>query len=43
MKVYGFDFEVLEMVVVGQYFFVRLGDGTLLGCSPEKQVRFLEW
>jgi hypothetical protein len=22
---------------------VKLGDGTLLGCSPEKQVRFLEW
>lgn len=22
---------------------MKLGDGTLLGCSPEKQVRFLEW
>jgi hypothetical protein len=43
VKVYGFDFEVLEMVVAGEYFFLKLGDGAVVGCSPERQVRFLEW
>lgn len=31
------------MVVAGQYFFVKLGDGKVVGCSPEKQVHFLEY
>jgi hypothetical protein len=42
IKVYGFDYEILEMVVAGNYFFVKLGDGMVVGCNIEKQVRFLE-
>jgi hypothetical protein len=33
VKVYGFDFEILEMVVAGRYFFLKLGDGKIVGCS----------
>lgn len=33
VKVYGFDHEVLEIVVSGAYFFLKLGDGTVIGCN----------
>ena len=39
-----FYFEgTLELVSVGMYFFVKLSDGRVVGCSVEKQVQFLEW
>lgn len=28
---------------MGEYFFVKLSDGKVVGCSVEKQVQFFEW
>lgn len=30
------------MVNVGEFFFLKLGDGKIVGCSHQKQVEFLE-
>ncbi len=41
MKVYGFDYEIVEMVSAGEYFFLKLGNGQIVGCNQTKQVEFI--
>lgn len=40
--VYGFDFDIEEMVSVSDYFFVKLSSGQVVGSSHVQQVEFLE-
>ncbi len=42
LRLYGFDSNVEQLVPVGEYFFVMLEDGNVIGCGHEEQVNFLE-
>jgi hypothetical protein len=40
--VYGFSSNVQQLLALGDYFFVKLEDGAILGCNSQHQVNFLE-
>ena len=41
MILYGFNSNVSQLLAVGEYFFVKLEDGDIIGCNEEGQVNFL--
>jgi hypothetical protein len=43
LRLYGFDYNIVQIVPVGPYFFVKLEDGAIIGCTADMQVSFIEW
>ena len=41
LRLYGFEYNIVQLVPVGPYFFVKLEDGAIVGCGEDRQVGFL--